>query len=293
MEQKVLQTTMVKWLILAASLIFQNSSLACDLDELIKVNDVIQSANTSGSIQKTLSTCGDGKGSFYHEVNRRAKQLYISGNDSIVEKLKVSSLVSLYRLSADQKYLDEIKNRFLTTEHGAVEFCIRKYFSTKSNCSHEMLLPYINKGLPHAIWAGANFSSNNDHRLKMLESSAAQGHIDAQVEYILAVIDDVPDEYANQLKEILLRIVDKGDSIDGEIFVLKSFFLGYGPFKKDSELLLDYAKKFIEYRDLPEYYYFLAWGYLDAGDEDLFLLNMTIAAEKGYDEAKIVLDTAK
>ncbi|WP_394131536.1 hypothetical protein [Shewanella maritima] len=284
-----MQITSVNCLILVVSIFFTNTATACGVSEFENVNSTIQLAKDELTIQKALATCGVGKGTFYHEVNKRVKHLYINGDDSVVDKYKVATLVSLSRLFEQQKYLTEVRNRFAKTEHGAIEYCIWTHFSTNNGCTHEQLLPYVKRDLPHAVWAAANFTSDNTSRISFLKKAALLGHVDAQVELILAKMGD-SEQNDNEMKPLLLEIVDRGDSIDAELFLLFAWYTGYGPFNEDPQKMLFFAKKFLEYRDLPELYYYLALGYLETGDDELFYSNMVISAEKGYDKAKSALE---
>ena len=288
MEQTALQIILVRWLTLAVSITFfmLNSAeiLACDLKAMMDINKSIQRSNDEQAINTELEKCGKGLGTLDFEVKRRAERLYIGGKDSVVQKLKIASLINLYRTTGETSYLDDLNKNFFATEHGYIEYCMWHYFSGKELCDREKITALYKQGLPHAIWANANFSADQSNRLALLEKAAKQGHVDAETEYLITSIDkDRPD--LAKLKERLFRLIDSGDSIDAEIYYLRMLTLGRESFTKNPKLVVELAIKFIKYRDISEYYYLLAIGYFDLENETLFRKYLNVAAEMGNEEA--------
>jgi hypothetical protein len=288
MEQKALQIILVRRLTLAVSIMFfmLNSAaiLACDLESMKDINKSIQRSNDEKAINTELEKCGRGLGALDFEVKRRAQRLYIGGEDSEVQKLKIASLTNLYRTTGETSYLDDLKKSFFATEHGYLEYCMWQYFSGQELCERENIAALNEQGLPHAAWANANFAVDQPSRLALLDKAAKQGHVDAETEYLIAVIDkDRPD--LTELKERLFRLIDSGDSIDAEIFYLRMIVFGFGGFNHNPKLTVELATRLLKYRDIPEYYYLLSIAYFDLDNEALFRKYLNIAAEMGNEEA--------
>ncbi len=116
MEQTALQIILVRWLTLAVSITFfmLNSAeiLACDLKAMMDINKSIQRSNDEQAINTELEKCGKGLGTLDFEVKRRAERLYIGGKDSVVQKLKIASLINLYRTTGETSYLDDLNKIF-------------------------------------------------------------------------------------------------------------------------------------------------------------------------------------
>ena len=288
MEQTALQIILVRWLTLAVSIMFMmlnsTSILACDLNAMVVINKSIQLSNDEQAVNTALDKCGKGLGTLDFEIKRRAERLYIGGNDTVVQKLKIASLINLYRTTGETSYLDDLNKNFFATEHGYLEYCMWQYFSGKELCERRLILGLEMQGLPHASWARANFAVDQSNRLALLEKAAKQGHVDAETEYLIAVIDkDRPDLV--ELNERLFRLIDSGDSIDAEIFYLRMIALGYGGFNHNPKLTVELATRFLKYRDIPEYYYLLSIAYFDLENEELFLKYLNVAVEMGSEEA--------
>ncbi|GIU43113.1 hypothetical protein TUM3794_28040 [Shewanella colwelliana] len=284
-----MQNTLVRWLTLAASLMFgillsASSVLACDLDAMIAINTSIQRSNDLKTIKAELEKCGQGVGTLDFEIKRRVNKLYIGGVDSEVQKFKVASLTTLYLTTGDTSYLDELKKSYFATEHGYLEYCMWQYFSGQEVCDRKKLIALSERDLPHATWASANFVAVQQSRLTLLEKAVKQGHVDAEAEYLIAVIDkDSPD--LAELKDRLFRLIDSGESIDAEIYYLRMLNLGRQPFTHNPKLVVELATRFLKYRDIPEYYYLLSIAYFDLENETQFQKYLSIAAEMGNEDA--------
>lgn len=288
MEQIALQITWVKWLTLAASLMIGMLSSyavrACDLESMVAINNSIQRSNDLKTINTELEKCGQGVGTLDFEIKRRVNKLYIGGGDSEVQKFKVASLITLYLTTGDTSYLDELEKSFLATDHGYLEYCMWQYFSGQEVCDRKKLIALSERDLPHATWASANFTVGQQSRLALLAKAAKQGHVDAEAEYLIAVIDkDRPD--LAELKDRLFRLIDSGESIDAEVYYLRMLNLGRQPFTHNPKLVVELATNFLKYRDIPEYYYLLSIAYFDLENEILFRKYLNLAAEMGNEDA--------
>ncbi len=293
MEQMLLQILWLRWLILGASInlimvFFAEANSDCDINTTIEIVEAIQKASNVVEVSRILGECDLGYGSFAFEVKRRAHKLYISGEDSELEKLKIASLVALFRLSSNYVYIEALKKEFKDSEHGVIEYCIWSYFSGIKDCSVDEIITLSKRGLAHAKWALANFSESKLSRLSLLKEAMQKGHIDAEVEYLIAAING-DDEKSTAFKKRILKIANSGLSIDSEIYCLRMLTLGESPFEKDPKLAIEFANRFLKYRNLPEYYYIIALNYFDLNDDVMFLKYMKEAAELGSEDAKLFL----
>ncbi|MCH1932063.1 hypothetical protein L9G16_17965 [Shewanella sp. A25] len=287
-EHVVLKIFLLKWLTLVVSglclLGFSFNSLACDKPELIKLNAHLQNSVDLESFKNAFRRCGNKPNSYEYEVSRRVNRLYIGGKDTELVKYRIASLVSIYNATKDKSFLDNLKRDFFSTQHGYLEFCLIVDLNSNEGCSIDRVRKMSIDGLAHASYLLSFYIDSDSEIVRLRESAAVQNHVDAKALNVTSLLWS-NSSHDEKLKSELINLAASGDSIDAEIYLLKSLLYGLEPFNKNPNLVVELASSYLEYRDLPEYDFLLSLGYYDINDEKNFMKYLNIAADSGFPEA--------
>ncbi|QSX37812.1 hypothetical protein [Shewanella sedimentimangrovi] len=291
-----LQIILARWLILVFSIVLSANAAAeqkiqCNPQTYQDMNDAIQLADSVAEVENIVAPCDTGIGSFPHELRRRVEHLYIRGGDPLLDKWKISSNVTLYRMTVDSRYFETLVAQAKKFEHAFIELCMFNLWAEREHCKETEFDVMINHKLPHAMWAKSNFHQD-EQRISLLDESRKFGHVDALSEYLIAMIDE-NNPQVETLKSQLWELILSGNSIDAEIYYIRSIVFGFSPYKKNSRYAISLINELLKYRDYSELYYFNAIAYFDINEYENFKLFLEKAVNMGNEEAIYFLNGSK